>query len=80
MKATLAQTAREKYDLRAEEIIKRQMQVSNRLTKSLDKMEPVTEPTQYMRNKGNYRYYSSDQLAVANVIRTLQESGMSLSG
>jgi DNA-binding transcriptional MerR regulator len=26
----------------------------------------------------NYRYYSSDQLTVANVIRTLQESGMSL--
>ena len=30
------------------------------------------------RDENNYRYYSSDQLAVANVIRNLQESGMSL--
>ncbi len=30
------------------------------------------------RGENNYRYYSSDQLAVANVIRNLQESGMSL--
>ncbi len=30
------------------------------------------------RGENKYRYYSSDQLAVANVIRALQESGMSL--
>ncbi len=30
------------------------------------------------RGENNYRYYSSDQLVVANVIRTLQESGLSL--
>ncbi len=30
------------------------------------------------RGENKYRYYSSDQLAVANVIRNLQESGMSL--
>ncbi len=30
------------------------------------------------RGENNYRYYSSDQLAVANVIRNLQEIGMSL--
>ncbi len=30
------------------------------------------------RGENRYRYYSSDQLAVANVIRSLQESGMSL--
>ena len=52
MKATLAQTAREKYDLREEEITKRQEQVANRLTKSVGKLEPVTEPTQYMQDKG----------------------------
>jgi len=30
------------------------------------------------RGENNYRYYSSTQLAVMNVIRTLQESGMTL--
>ncbi len=35
-------------------------------------LSPIT------RGENNYRYYSSDQLAVANVIRSLQESGMSL--
>ena len=35
-------------------------------------LSPIT------RGENNYRYYSSDQLAVANLIRNLQESGMSL--
>ncbi len=30
------------------------------------------------RGENNYRYYSSDQLAIVNVIRVLQESGLSL--
>ncbi len=35
-------------------------------------LSPIT------RGENRYRYYSSDQLAVANVIRNLQESGLSL--
>lgn len=52
MKSTLQTVAKEKYQIREEEITKKQEQVATRLAKSVAKMEPITEQTEYMKSKG----------------------------